>query len=380
MKIALLTDGIYPYVMGGMQKHSYYMARYLARSGVQVDLYHTSADPEAKLDELEGFTVQEKQHVRSFAIPYPEGDGLPGHYLREMLAYSKAILGRLRQEPETDFIYGQGYTGWQLLKEKQQGAAFPPVGINFHGLEMYQRPANLKARAEQLLLRPPTVFNLRRADVVFSLGGRLNDILLRLDIPEERIVTIPNGIESDWLTEEMRVSEGKRRLVFIGRYERRKGVEELSAVLPELLEHLPMTFDFIGPIPKEKRLSLPGITYHGSIREHERIQEILRKSDVLVVPSYSEGMPTVILEAMASSMAVLATDVGAVGALVSDATGWLIGPGDKKILRNTIRKAVQCPADGLLEKKRNARRFIEQNVLWDQVCRQLIEAIRYFSR
>ena len=40
MRIALLTDGIYPYVMGGMQRHSYYLAKYLARAGVHVDLYH----------------------------------------------------------------------------------------------------------------------------------------------------------------------------------------------------------------------------------------------------------------------------------------------------------------------------------------------------
>ncbi|WP_081782592.1 hypothetical protein [Marinilabilia salmonicolor] len=40
MRIALLTDGIYPHIMGGMQKHSYYLAKYLARAGVKVDVYH----------------------------------------------------------------------------------------------------------------------------------------------------------------------------------------------------------------------------------------------------------------------------------------------------------------------------------------------------
>ena len=40
MKIALITDGIYPYVMGGMQKHSYFLAKYLAKNKIKIDLYH----------------------------------------------------------------------------------------------------------------------------------------------------------------------------------------------------------------------------------------------------------------------------------------------------------------------------------------------------
>ena len=42
MRIALVTDGIYPYVMGGMQKHSYYLCKYLVKLGVEIDLYHTN--------------------------------------------------------------------------------------------------------------------------------------------------------------------------------------------------------------------------------------------------------------------------------------------------------------------------------------------------
>ena len=40
MRILLLTDGIYPYTMGGMQKHSYYLAKYLAQNNVNVTLFH----------------------------------------------------------------------------------------------------------------------------------------------------------------------------------------------------------------------------------------------------------------------------------------------------------------------------------------------------
>ena len=55
MKISLLTDGIFPYVIGGMQKHSYYLVKYFAQIGVYVDLYHTN---QSKLD----ITKHEFQH------------------------------------------------------------------------------------------------------------------------------------------------------------------------------------------------------------------------------------------------------------------------------------------------------------------------------
>jgi len=41
MKIALLTDGVWPVVVGGMQKHTYYLSKYLMRQGVEIDLYYT---------------------------------------------------------------------------------------------------------------------------------------------------------------------------------------------------------------------------------------------------------------------------------------------------------------------------------------------------
>ena len=40
MKVALITDGINPYVIGGMQKHSTYLAKHLVQNGVKLDLFH----------------------------------------------------------------------------------------------------------------------------------------------------------------------------------------------------------------------------------------------------------------------------------------------------------------------------------------------------
>ncbi|MGB0418765.1 MAG: glycosyltransferase family 4 protein, partial [Opitutales bacterium] len=75
-------------------------------------------------------------------------------------------------------------------------------------------------------------------------------------------------------------------------------------------------FVFIGPIPKEKQLDLPWVQYRGSVSDQDALKAELDQGDVLVCPSYSEGMPTVILEAMARGLAIVATDVGATCELV----------------------------------------------------------------
>jgi glycosyltransferase involved in cell wall biosynthesis len=83
-------------------------------------------------------------------------------------------------------------------------------------------------------------------------------------------------------------------------------------------------FHFVGPIPPHLQLTQPNVIYHGPISDTARIQEILDGCDVLVCPSFAEGMPTVVLEGMARGLAILATDVGATSEWVSDANGVLL--------------------------------------------------------
>ena len=139
------------------------------------------------------------------------------------------------------------------------------------------------------------------------------------------------------------------KFVFIGRNERRKGIEELNAALNELLSNTGFEFEFhfIGPIPEESKLRDKRLIYHGEIRNQEKIKKILRASDCLVCPSHSEGMPTVILEAMASGLAVIATRVGAVERQIRD-NGILIDDLSVKDLREALIDLIQLDKETLL--------------------------------
>src|SRR5690606_31946583 len=123
---------------------------------------------------------------------------------------------------------------------------------------------------------------------------------------------------------EPKKNNDKIHFLFVGRFERRKGIEELNQTLNAIKDIENFQFTFVGRIPNEAKIQHKNISYAGEIRDTEKLKQIFREHDVLVCPSHSEGMPIVILEAMASGLAVVATDVGAVNLMVREKNGWLL--------------------------------------------------------
>lgn len=227
---------------------------------------------------------------------------------------------------------------------------------------------------EALLLRYPLSRINRKADYVFSYGGNITAYIRKLGIPIQRIIEIPAAIEEEWMNATIK-SQKERRFLFIGRYERRKGIEEINEVVESLTFSHKFSFSFVGAMPEDRRLSLSNVAYHGSIREREELKSILAESDVLVCPSYSEGMPNVILEGMANGCAAIATDVGAVSLLVNDENGWLIPAGDSNALREKMIEAIEMDAEALQRKRRAAYSLIKEKFLWPSVSKALIDKI-----
>ncbi|MBK9479829.1 MAG: glycosyltransferase family 4 protein [Bacteroidetes bacterium] len=376
MKIALLTDGIFPYAMGGMQKHSYYLAKYFAQKKVEVHLYHCIQNTSYDSSKLEFFTEEEKHYLHSYIIPFPKAGKLPGHYLRESFKYSEAIYTKLKQNAPVDFIYIQGFAGWKILKAITELEKFPRTGINFHGMEPFQQAPGIKAKLQQLLLKRAMRYNLENSDRIFSLGGNLTQILLDMGFHHNRIIQIPIGIEADeWINPQINARNSILKFVFVGRYERRKGIEELTKAIELLPADAAFEFHFIGPIPDEKKLKDARIKYHGAISDQHKIKELITACDVLVCASYAEGMPTVILEAFACGLAAIATDVGAVNELVSEKTGWLLAAPKVNDIRTALIEAIEMPPQQLLHKKQQAQQLLLNNHRWDKLIVTTINKI-----
>lgn len=376
MRIALLTDGIWPYRIGGMQKHSYYLVKYFAQQGVHVDLYHMN-DSKYDISKLEFFTEEEKRFITSFVFTFPNKGKWPWHYLQESYLHSKMMYETFIKQSPVDFIYSKGYTGWYFIKQKQSGNNLPPIGLRLHGYEIFQQGKGLINVYRKYLYLPLMQYLNNKADYVYSYGGGITDII-KNNLPQtaNKIIEVPAAIESAWIYENNTSVNHPMRFAFLGRYEIRKGVEELSSALKKLADKYDFEFNFIGPIPDEFKINAPKIKYHGTISNAEKIKAILQNTDVFVLPSHSEGMPNVILEAMASGCAILATDVGAVNVMVGDDNGWLIPPLDAGSIERKIIDTIKSEPEIIENKKMASVKKVKQNFMWDKVILQEMQAIK----
>jgi glycosyltransferase involved in cell wall biosynthesis len=219
--------------------------------------------------------------------------------------------------------------------------------------------------------------NLKNAKKALSLGKGLDEIITSLGVEKNNILRSPNGIDKSWILDEFEKSQPRetRRAIFIGRYERLKGIEELMSVIMHNSALKNLELYFIGPIPERLRIKQEQIKYLGLIKDSEIIKTELSKSDILICPSYSEGMPTVILEAMSQGLAIIATDVGAVSELVDDTNGWLIPPKNEEALNSALENALSISNEELRLKQRQSWEKVKRYT-WPEVAKQTLSEIQ----
>lgn len=372
MKILILADGIFPFVVGGMQRHSANLAKFMTLRGHEITLVHAvphnSAVPSER-EVREALGLEQAANFKSIAMRFPSPGFMPGHYLKESYQLSIEMYRRVKPDLSSfDFVYAKGFCAWHMLAQKRKGEKMPPIGVKFHGYEMFQPPVSFKARFQHLLLQGPVKWNTLQADFVFSYGAKITDIVKRLGVAEKKIIEVPTGIDQKWFCEHSGRVHAPLRFLFLGRFERRKGVEELNLALSAMRDVPGFEMHFIGPIPASKKLAMSQVVYHGQLTEMDAMQKIMDTCDVLVVPSHSEGMPNVILEGMARGLAVLATDVGAVSVQVDETCGWLISPSDAPMLENQLRAIVHERPEVVEAKKLGALRKVREEFAWSNIA------------
>lgn len=375
MKVLILSDGIFPFEMGGMQKHTHYLCRYLSAAQTDLHLAHCTdktidgSDLETEYSKLGVPT--ENVYMAKFPILPP----FPGHYIVSSYLYSLRLYKHYKDQLKSfDLIYAQGFTAWHLLRASSKTGR-PPVVVNLHGLEMYQPAYSFREKLEKALLKIPASGIIRRADYLQSLGGKLSGLLSGLT-DKSRILECSIGIEEQWIASAIRPSsDNKRSFIFIGRMEHRKGLHILNPVLRELISEPGFEMHFIGPVADKDKINSENLIYHGRINDEVQIRSILDRCDCLVLPSLSEGMPTVILEAMARGCAILATDVGAVGALLVSGNGVIMQAGSTESLKASVKQILNIPSGELDQMKRASLKSV-QNYTWEKVSEKMLSQFK----
>ena len=150
------------------------------------------------------------------------------------------------------------------------------------------------------------------------------------------------------------------RLIFVGRLDAVKGVPVLLDAFAEARDTLPgLSLTLVGDGPDRAALEaevtargLASAVIFAGYRSQAEVAALLAEHDALVLPSFAEGVPVVLMEAMAARLPVIATAVGGVGELVEHAvSGLMVPPGDGAALRAAI---LQVLGDGALRTRMGA--------------------------
>jgi glycosyltransferase involved in cell wall biosynthesis len=252
-----------------------------------------------------------------------------------------------------------------------------PLVATFHP-PFSHKHRNLSSGTQQFMYQLYAPF-LANYDAVIIFCEAQKELLNRLGVPLDRLIVIPNGVDVQKYTpgpSRFRDEIGANQVfVYQGRIAVEKNVESLlkawrQAAMPDdcklvlmgdgsLLNSLMMAY---GPEHN--------ILWMGNILDEQRRIDILRGSDVFILPSFVEGLSLSLLEAMACGVACIATDVGADGEVLSGGAGVVLNP---QRARSELQTLLPLFADlpemsELLGKKARAR-VLEQYSLKGNIDR-----------
>jgi len=226
---------------------------------------------------------------------------------------------------------------------------------------------------------------LKFADKVIVLSSEAKVYFLQLGVDEEKIRIVPNGIDYKRFANfhpkvnfKQRYSINGKVVLFVSNLQQRKGAQYLLKAAPQILREVPNTsFVIVGDGPYRKyledlsnRLHIKNkVIFTGSLSDQELL-EAYHIADVFVLPSAFEGLPTVILEAMASGVPIVATKVGGIPSIVQDGiTGFLINYGDTKQIAEAVINILSD--ESLAQKMGENGKRISKNYDWQIICKKI---------
>jgi colanic acid/amylovoran biosynthesis glycosyltransferase len=198
---------------------------------------------------------------------------------------------------------------------------------------------------------------IARADFAVAISSFGRSQLCRwAEVPHwPKLHVVHCGIEPWRFPTPAPLPDGPPRLVAIGRLAEQKGFPlliEAMALVADDLPDLQLTLIGEGPFRAalERQIASAGlqgrITLTGWLDE-AAVRDQLARAQALILPSFAEGLPVVVMEAFAAGRPVIATAIMGVPELVGPDTGWLVPAGDPQALAEAIRSYAVTPTDRL---------------------------------
>ena len=271
-----------------------------------------------------------------------------GSKWRKLVTFAEALVRtivELRRRPDVVHIHfaSRASSVRKMLLARLALAQGARLIMHAHGGGYRDYWAGLAAPTRAAILK-----TLSRVHCLIVLGETWREFFASLGVPRERIVVLPNPVVLPTSVPK-RLGRSHVRLVYLGLFARIKGVYDLVDALtrlqPECLGRTRLVLAGNGDLQQVRDLvERRGLARFIEIREWlgpaER-DRLLASADAFVLPSYAEGLPMSLLEAMAWGLPVITTAVGSIPEHVHDgAQGLLVQPGDVSELSGAIERIV----------------------------------------
>ncbi len=275
-----------------------------------------------------------------------------GSKWRKLATFGTAIvrtMAHLRRRPDIVHIHfaSRASSVRKMLLARMALESGARLIMHAHGGGYRDYWASLSAPA-----RSATLQTLSRAHCLIVLGESWRQFFEASGVPRERIVVLPNPVVLPSALPK-RLGRSHVRLVYLGLFARSKGVFDLIDALtrlpPECLGRTRLVLAGNGDRAAVRELvERRGLARFVEVRDWlvpaER-DRLLASADALVLPSYIEGLPMSLLEAMAWGLPVISTTVGSIPEHVRDGVqGLLVQPGDVSELAGAIERIVMDDA------------------------------------
>ncbi len=211
----------------------------------------------------------------------------------------------------------------------------------------------------RLVMRKAKVLGVSSASAQFakSLGAKKVDVVY-------------NGTDCSFFDGRKKAHKGFN-VAFVGRLVEEKGVQDLL----KATKNLKVNVTIVGSGSYESELKKYTHAKFVGSKDSAGVRKVLSESDILVNPSYAEGLPTAVLEAGAMGLAVIATDVGGTKEIIDDKNnGSLVQPRDVKMLRTKIEQLMH---DDTLRERfgKELQKKVRKTFDWDVISKKFIRAL-----
>lgn len=362
MKIIQITSE-FPPDCGGIGYYVYYLSKYLVKTGHEVSVICRGSRDKSY--------YYERIPVQSVKAGMPAPFNVP---------LFKKRVEKLLMENDADIIHIHS-TAMPAIRSKS------PVVVTAHwcnceGIRLFHRPIKDMDSLYRNIMLP--VYKQVESRLVKSCDKLtvVSESLKKEFLKHYKVSSevIYNGVDIDWFRFN-KEQEKENAVLFTGKFSKGKGVIELLNMAELLLKsHPETTLYLIGEGPLRNRLKkqiekkrLLNVKLMNRL-SHSELINYYHRSMIYVLPSYYEGFPTTILEAMACELPVIATNISGISEQIEDGfNGHLIPAGNVKSLHGKIVDLLESPEKRVMFGKNGLTKILEK-FTWQKVARK-VEAV-----